>query len=122
MTLSIKSPVTIILSHKDYVKFKELRAHATTKFYVMEDIWLIMKELEFERNKSYVQNFVQDQNNIDPEHYRYNSNLYAIWNLKSYFCYKISQENPFGSSFFIYTDAVAWGQGVIHDWPDTKFM
>jgi hypothetical protein len=122
MTNSIKAPMTIILSHKDYEKFRKLRAHTTTKFYVMEDIWLIMKELEFERNQSYLQSTVQDQNNIDPEHFRHNANLYAIWNLKSYFCYKISQENPFDSTFFIYTDAGAWRQGVIANWPDSDFI
>jgi hypothetical protein len=122
MTDSVKSPLAIILSHDDYLRFKKLRKHAVTKFYVIEDIWLIMKELEFERNASYLRNFVQDQNDIDPENFRHNPNLYAIWDLKSYFCHKISQENPFGSSFFIYTDAGAWHNGVLPDWPDTDFV
>ena len=119
---SIRSPLAILVSQSAYLKLRELRINFTTKFYVVDDIWLIMKDLEFERAKSYIFEYLHTQNAKDPEFFRHNSNLYAIWNLKSFICHRIARENPFNSSFFIYTDAGSWRQGIFHDWPDTEFI
>ena len=47
--------------------------------------------------------------------------MYAIWNLKSYFCLKVARMNPFGSHFFIYTDIGAWRGDRFNNWPNRKF-
>jgi hypothetical protein len=65
---------------------------------------------------------MEQQNELDVEKRRHNSNLYAVWNLKSFICHKIAQENPFNSSFFIYTDAGAFRDIVLPGWPDQSFI
>ena len=48
--------------------------------------------------------YKHEQFYIDPEKHIHNSNLYAVWNLKAFITYKILKQNPFNSTFFIYTD------------------
>jgi hypothetical protein len=81
-----------------------------------------MNELEILRNKSYIQEYKNNQREKDPEKNIHNPNLYAIWNLKAFIMNKTAQLNPFGSSFFIYSDLGAWRNGIIENWPDNEFV
>jgi hypothetical protein len=121
---SVHSPMVIFVDEqsKNFILNIRLRMNFKTKIIVYDNIWKIMNELEVSRNISYLNNYLIKQNKLDPEKYIHNSNLYAIWNLKSYLCNKIVQENPFNSSFFIYTDIGAWRNEMIPYWPNNNFI
>ena len=120
--VSVGSPLAIVINRKAYLKLAKLRVGGTTKYYVVEDIWAILKQVEIERNKSYIQDYLKRQHDLDPEKGIHNPHLYAVWNLKAYCAYKISQENPFNSKFFIYTDTGAFRERFVANWPDTDFI
>jgi hypothetical protein len=113
----------MVVNRNALAKLNKSRAFLATKFYLVEDIWTVMKELEVERNKSYTSNYLNKQNSLDPEKTIHNPNLYAVWNLKSYTVNKVAKENPFGSEFFIFTDAGAWRRAQpLKNWPNTAFI
>ena len=122
IAVSVSSPLALVINRQGYLKIANLRIGGITKYYVIDDIWVIMKQLEIERNKSYIQNYLEKQNNLDREKSIHNANLYAIWNLKCYIAYKIAQENPFNSKFFIYSDAGSFRERFVAHWPDTEFI
>jgi hypothetical protein len=120
---SVTSPLAIIVNNSSYAKLKHLRRNSLTKFYMVEDVWSVMKQLELERNNSYIENYKSVQNEIDGERAIHNANLYAIWNLKSFVVNLIARENPFNSSFFIYADAGSFrDEPKMPVWPDTEFI
>ena len=60
---------------------------------------------------------------LDPEKHIHNPNLYAVWNLKAYMAYKVSNvRNTFKSSFFIYVDAGSFRTMSFAEWPDLPFV
>jgi hypothetical protein len=121
--VSVRSPLAIVVNQRAYAKLKPLRENLTTIFYLVDDIWTVMKQNEIERNRSYVTNYLEKQHPMDPERGGHNPNLYGLWNLKSYIVHKVAESNPFGSSFFIYSDAGAWRHDKFpSDWPDTGFI
>ncbi len=126
MSTSITAaPLVLLCNCRAFFKIRKLRnkqLHVRTKYYLIDRIWDVMSQLELERNQSYTENYLLKQNKLDPEYYRHNPDLYAIWNLKSYIVRKIAQENPFNSKFFIYSDAGAWRIKKIPAWPDQKFI
>ena len=77
-----------------------------------------MKENERQRKKNYTWYYKHEQLEVDREKEIHNSNLYALWNLKTFIVDKIAQENFYNSSSFIYTDSGAWRHQLIKDWPD----
>jgi hypothetical protein len=89
-------------------------------------IWnLFFEECETERNQNYTFPYLKMQRKIDPERMIHSPNLYALWNLKSYIMQTIAEQNPFSSSFFIYTDAGAWRDFHrlnVTSWPDVAFI
>jgi hypothetical protein len=121
---SVHSPMVIFTDEnsKNFILNIRLRMNFKTKIIIYDNIWKIMNELEAIRNISYLNDYLTKQNYLDPEKSIHNSNLYAIWNLKSYLSYKIAQENPFNSSFFIYTDIGAWREEIIPYWPNNNFI
>jgi hypothetical protein len=120
---SVSSPLAIFTdeSSKGYIlKLRpDLKFHAI--FYLYENVWDIIKELENERNKNYKHKYMVEQYDKDPEKRIHNPNLYAVWNIKAFITNKIAEENPFSSSFFIYTDIGAFRDQIIPDWPDQSF-
>jgi hypothetical protein len=123
MAASVSSPLVLIVNPSAYQKLKPLRLGKLTRFYIVESIWHIMAELELDRGKSYQNEYLYMQRWKDPEYRIHNPDLYAVWNLKSYITHKVAQENPFNSSFFIYTDAGAFRAGkALPDWPNTEFI
>jgi hypothetical protein len=121
---SVNSPMIIFTDEKskNFILNIRLRMIFKTKIIIYDNIWEIMKELETSRNMSYSNNYLFNQNNLDPEKSLHNSHLYALWNLKSYICNKIAKDNPFNSSFFIYTDIGAWRESIIPYWPNNNFI
>ena len=81
-----------------------------------------MKELESERNINYREKYIYEQLDKDPEKNIHNPNLYVIWNIKPHVTDKIATKSPFNSSFFLYTDIVAFREEIIPDWPDNNFI
>ena len=77
-----------------------------------------MSELEKFRNKSYLKIYKEKQLKLDLEKNKHSPELYAVWNLKTYLMKKVTQENPFKSKFFIYTDSGAWRNRKFNNWPD----
>lgn len=121
--LSLRAPLAIVVNEKAYEKIKRYLENSTVaKFYVVKDIWAVLNQAAIERKMSYVPNYKLKQHDLDPEKNRHNPNLYALWNMKCYIAYKISQNNPFNSSFFVFTDAGAFRDGVKPYWPDVKFI
>jgi hypothetical protein len=116
------APLALITDYKSYLKISKMRMNYTTKYYIIHDIWTVLRELGSERNKSYLNNYLNYQNSVDPEAHIHVPELYAIWNLKIYFLEKISNENPFNSNFFIYTDAGAFRSGSFLHWPDQNII
>jgi hypothetical protein len=119
--LSITSPLVLFTDQKSKDEFIQIRSENIT-YMVYKDVWELMNELEILRNKSYIQEYKNNQLEKDPEKDVHNPDLYAIWNLKAFIMNKTAQLNPFGSSFFIYSDLGAWRNGIIENWPDNKFV
>jgi hypothetical protein len=121
---SVSSPLVIFtdIISKDYILTIKPEIKEKTLFYIYEDAWQILRELEIERNRTYSEKYKHDQLDKDPEKHIHNSNLYAIWNIKPYITYKIATENPFNSSFFLFTDIGAFRSSIIPDWPDNDFI
>jgi hypothetical protein len=121
---SVSSPLAIFTDEtsKDYIlKLKpDLKLH--TIFYLYENVWDVLKQLENERNKNYKEKYMLEQYDKDPEKKIHNPNLYGVWNIKAFITNKIAEENPFNSSFFIYTDIGAFRDQIIQDWPDKNFI
>lgn len=88
---SMRSPLAMVVNRKAYEKLKPLTEKGTTKFYVVEDIYNILTQVEFERNMSYVWNYLTQQHALDGEKSIHNPNLYAVWNMKCYIAHKISE-------------------------------
>lgn len=81
-----------------------------------------MKELEKKRNRTYISKYKNEQWKMDREKKLHSPELYAVWNLKHYLIQYISQLNPYGSKFFIYTDSGAWRKNKFTRWPDEQFV
>jgi hypothetical protein len=117
--LSVKSPLIIFTDNKSISKqLLNLRKNLTTKLYIYSSHWAILKEIEQKRNKNYTLNYKYVQNKLDPEKRFHSSDLYVLWNIKSYITNKIAQENPFNSTMFIYTDSGAWRNEPLLNWPN----
>ncbi len=114
--------VAILVDQKAFSKLDPLRMNKTKKFYIVQDIWKVMQQLEIQRSQSYIENYLNKQNKLDPESDIHTPDLYAVWNLKSYITHKIAKENPFNSSFFVYTDTGAFREWNHLNWPDTEFI
>ncbi len=50
------------------------------------------------------------------------TNIYSVWNTKSYIVNKIAEVNPFGSSVFIYSDSGAWRDRPLYNWPNSTLV
>jgi hypothetical protein len=108
-----EAPLVIFTDRKsaDSINLTRSAQVSKTVIHVYENIWDVLKELGEKRQINYVENYLNVQNSLDPERNIHSLSLYAIWNLKSYFVQKVFEQNPFNSSFFIYTDAGAWTLG-----------
>lgn len=105
---SVSSPVVMYTDYISREKILKKRYPFPIHLILVDNIWQVMSQLEKDRNKSYIDNYLKVQIEIDPEKEVHNSNLYAIWNLKSFMVKNVIKKNPFNSSFFIYADAGAW--------------
>jgi hypothetical protein len=119
---SISTPLVLICDYKSFPVLKNLRAGRPTLYHVTKSIWYFMRLLESSRNKSYIEDYITYQYEIDPLKSYHNPNLYAIWNLKPYLMNYYSKKNPFKSKYFIYTDAGAWREKKFNNWPNTTFI
>ena len=123
--LSVSSPLIIFTNSKnpfkDLIEERIKRKYHTT-LYITATIWNIMKENELIRNRNYTYSYQNKQQLLDREKIIHNPNLYALWNLKSFICAKVAQENFYESSTFIYTDSGAFRSRVYEDWPDEEFV
>lgn len=90
--------------------------------FVAKSIWSLMRDLEVERNKKYIDAYKLKQQALDPERSIHSPELYAIWNLKHFLVDKVTRLNPYNSNFFIYTDSGAWREHVFANWPDQKLV
>lgn len=92
MTSVSEAPLVLIIDSQSYSKFKAFRDQKPTKYYVVESVWPILKQLELERNRTdYMYEYLMHQRILDPERTWHNPNLYALWNLKSYMVKKIGE-------------------------------
>ena len=119
--LSVKSPLILFTDKKSLEKSLRARKYPTT-LYITNSIWNVLREVGDERKRSYLENYNCVQLMLDPEYHRHNPHLYALWNLKSYIADKIAQENIYSSKAFIYTDAGAWRNAILENWPDENFV
>ena len=90
--------------------------------YIIKNIWQILNDLEMERNRNYIENYITEQIEKDREKRIHSPELYAIWNLKAFIVNTTTNSNPFQSNFFIYTDCGAWRNKVFPNWPDVKLI
>lgn len=81
-----------------------------------------MRNLELNRNKSYIIAYKEKQLILDPEKNIHSPELYAVWNLKHFLVTKVTNLNPYNSHIFIYTDSGAWRTRVFKNWPDQMFI
>ena len=121
---SVSSPLVVFtdIKSKEYILKMRPETKFHTFFYIYEDVWEVMRELEVERNRTYNKKYKQEQFYIDPENNIHNPNLYAVWNIKAFITYEVLKQNPFNSKFFIYTDIGAFRDEIIPDWPDNSFV
>jgi hypothetical protein len=122
--LSVSSPLVLFTDGKslsqELLNLLSSKSYPTL-FYYVDSHWDILSEIEKKRAKNYTFNYKYIQNNLDPEKSIHNADLYLLWNIKSYITNKIAQENPFNSTFFIYTDSGAWRDKPLYGWPDKSF-
>jgi hypothetical protein len=122
MLESVDAPLVIFTAFRSKEFIKKTRENKTTMFYLYENVWHLLKELEIERGKNYTHSYLNEQWNKDEEKLIHNPNLYAVWNLKAYIMKRVVELNPFDSQFFIYTDTGAWRLGKLGEWPDQAFV
>jgi hypothetical protein len=125
MLKSVESaPLIIFTDEKSagFINQTRKNQYSTTIIIIYKSIWEVLIELGEKRGINYYQSYLNLQNRLDPEKNIHTPFLYAIWNLKSFFVRKAIEENPFKSSFFIYTDAGAWKSDAISKWPDNQFI
>ena len=77
---SVNQPLIIYTDEKtkDFIIDIRTKLNYTTTIYVYDDIWSIMKELEMERKRSYLNEYLTNQLDKDPEKSIHNSNLYLL--------------------------------------------
>ena len=119
--LSVKSPLIILTDKRSIEKTLKKREYPTA-MYITDSIWNLLSEISAKRKRNYIESYKCSQPHLDPEYSKHNPNLYALWNLKSFIVDKIAQDNIYGSSSFIYTDAGAWREKKHENWPDEKFV
>ena len=119
MLPSVRAPLAMFIDSLSYEKYKHVRpaneSYRTT-YYVYDSVWSLLGELERHRNMSYADNYRHNQSALEVENY-HSPDMYAIWNLKPYLMKRVTELNPYASTFFLYTDAGAWREGSIPDWP-----
>ena len=121
---SVESPLVIFTDNSSLSFLREHRNASTFRtYYVLYgSIWDVMREMEIKRDMVYIEKYEKQQQPLDPEQRIHNPNLYAIWNSKAYMTSKVADFNPYNSQFFIYTDAGAWRDRTIPNWPDDAFV
>ena len=90
--------------------------------YIISNIWQLLSDLEIERNRNYIENYITEQVKKDQEKRIHSPELYAVWNIKAFIVNKTTNSNPYRSNFFIYTDCGAWRNKVFSNWPDVKLI
>jgi hypothetical protein len=120
MLKSVKAPLVAYVDQFSANKVNRIRQELglKTTLVIYNNVWDLLKELELERNVSYSYEYLTNQHGKDPEHKIHNPNMYAIYTLKAFINQKVVTLNPYGSRFFIYTDAGAWRLQEYPDWPD----
>jgi hypothetical protein len=116
------APLVMFVNEPAFARLRLLRRNLTTKFYLVNDTVSVLRAIEKHRRQNYTLNYFNKQNTIDPERYTHNTDLYILWNSKSFVLSQIAQLNPYKSSFFIYADAGSFRYNEFRDWPDTRFI
>jgi hypothetical protein len=119
--LSIEAPLVLFTTLEIKQAFIKIRPN-NTLFFVYENHWALLKEIEEYRNMNYTDNYRHKQRLMDPEKHIHVNDLYVIWNSKAYIMEKIARINPYKSSFIIYSDLGAWRCCQIPNWPDKNFV
>lgn len=120
---SVSSPLVLFTSEASFDrKLLKFRQNYPTTLYKIDSHWSILKNIEQLRNKTYIKNYKSNQFILDPEKIKHNSDLYVIWNMKSFLVNKIAQLNPYNSNVFIYSDIGAWRNEIIIDWPNESVV
>jgi hypothetical protein len=124
MFASVRVPLIIFADSSSVNFLTQLitQNRLNAKLIITKTIWDVMRDLEVERNRFYIRNYMTKQRRQDPERRRNSAEMYAIWNLKSHFMNKSVHLNPFKSKFFIYTDMDAWRGRAFQGWPDVEFV
>ena len=124
MLKSVQAPLVMYTDNTsiEFLQANRNSSHYTTTFFIYDDVWGVMRELEMRRNMSYLVPYQTEQHEKDPERAIHNPSLYACWNLKTYILAKASEMNEYNSEFFIYTDAGAWREKAFTDWPHEEFV
>lgn len=124
MLNSLNSPLVAFVDHKSAPMFIQTcqKRNLSVTIYITSSIWNIMRDLEIERNRSYIDNYVNMQARLDPERFRHSPELYAVWNLKLFLVNKTAHVNPYKSEFFMYTDSGAWRGRRFRHWPNEEFV
>jgi hypothetical protein len=116
------APLVMFVDEHSYAKLRPLRQNLLTKFYIVKNCWSILRAVEQERGLNYTNSYLRKQNSLDPEKSIHNPELYILWNTKSFVLSKVADLNPFNSTFFLYTDAGAFREKQLDNWPDTRFI
>lgn len=121
-----KTPIVIYTDVKSSENVLELikRTPNPKTVLIFDDIWRLVDlfELESDRTIRLRDIYEREQRSIDPEHQLHSSELYAVWNLKSYMVYRSAQENEYKSSYFVYNDIGSFRHASIKDsWPNEQF-
>ena len=124
MLKSVQAPLIMYTDNKsiEFLQANRNSSHYKTTYFLYDDIWDVMRELELRRNMSYLVPYQTEQQEKDPERDIHNPSLYACWNVKTYILAKASEMNEYNSEFFIYTDAGAWRDKVFTNWPHEEFV
>ena len=122
--LSVSAPLVIFTDGHCLRDLLELRntLHMPTSLYVTDSIWNLMQENEIKRQRNYVYNYKNKQQDLDDSKENVSSVFYALRNLKTFLVEKIVKENFYASSTFIYSDSNVWKEKVMANWPNQELI
>jgi hypothetical protein len=124
-SLRTDTPLVAFLDEKSSNFFiqKCQQAQLTAVFFIAESIWHVVKKVEQIRNRTYMDEYLLKQKKMDQEKNLHHQDLYAIWNMKIHLVNQAAQQNPFNSTFFLFTDSGAWrNKQKFTNWPEISFV
>jgi len=113
----ITSPIVIFVDKRNATSFMEKRMGKPTVILEYDNVWDLPPISKFKDN------YINKQNELDPEKQIHYPGLYAVWNSKSWMLSHVTELNPFNSTYFFWVDMGCFRDQITPNhyfvnWPD----